>query len=115
MTAGGPSLLKGVTESPGRYSCHRLLANGAFGTKRARDDDPGFVLVSLAEPGLVVSHGPLFAFQMAEGAIPRQMLQQILRLIAERRSHRPDLHETPMLMRSKRDRREDCCYSERQR
>jgi hypothetical protein len=33
----------------------------------------------------VVSHGRYVAFQMAEVAIPRQMFQQILRLIAELR------------------------------
>lgn len=33
----------------------------------------------------VVSHGRYVAFQMAEVAIPRQMLQEILRLIAELR------------------------------
>ena len=31
----------------------------------------------------VVSHGRYVAFQMAEVAIPRQMFQEILRLIAE--------------------------------
>jgi len=33
----------------------------------------------------VVSHGRYVAFQMAEVAIPRQMFQEILRLIAELR------------------------------
>jgi hypothetical protein len=33
----------------------------------------------------VVSRGRYIAFQMAEVAIPRQMFQEILRLIAERR------------------------------
>ena len=33
----------------------------------------------------VVSHGRYVAFQMAEVAIPRQMFQEILRLIAEQR------------------------------
>jgi hypothetical protein len=32
-----------------------------------------------------VSHGRYFAFQLAEVAIPRQMFQEILRLIAELR------------------------------
>jgi hypothetical protein len=31
----------------------------------------------------IVSHGRYVAFQMAEVAIPRQMFQEILRLIAE--------------------------------
>ena len=37
----------------------------------------------------VVSHGRYVAFQMAEVAIPRQMLQQILWLIAELRPQPP--------------------------
>ena len=37
----------------------------------------------------VVSHGRYVAFQMAEVAIPRQMFQEILRLIAELRSQLP--------------------------
>jgi hypothetical protein len=37
----------------------------------------------------VVSHGRYVVFQMAEVAIPRQMFQEILRLIAELRSHHP--------------------------
>jgi len=34
-------------------------------------------------------HGRYVAFQMAEVAIPRQMFQEILRLIAELRPHHP--------------------------
>jgi len=37
----------------------------------------------------VVSHGRYVAFQMAQVAIPRQMFQEILRLIAELRPQRP--------------------------
>ena len=37
----------------------------------------------------IVSHGRDVAFQMAEVAIPRQMLQEILRLIAELRPQPP--------------------------
>ena len=37
----------------------------------------------------VVSHGRYVAFQMAEVAIPRQMFQEILRLITELRSQPP--------------------------
>ena len=49
----------------------------------------------------VVSHGCYVAFQMAEVAIPRQMFQEILRLIGELRPQPPPRqHETPMLMRS---------------
>ena len=44
----------------------------------------------------VVSHGRYVAFQMAEVAIPRQMFQEILRLIAELRPH-----EASTVMRSR--------------
>jgi hypothetical protein len=37
----------------------------------------------------VSSHGHAIAFQMAEVAIPRQLFQEILRLIAELRSKSP--------------------------
>jgi hypothetical protein len=37
----------------------------------------------------VVSHGRYVAFQMAEVVIPRQMFQEILRLIAELRTQPP--------------------------
>jgi hypothetical protein len=37
----------------------------------------------------VVSHGRCVAFQMAEVAIPRQMFQEILRLVAELRPQPP--------------------------
>jgi hypothetical protein len=37
----------------------------------------------------VVRHGRYVIFQMAEVAIPRQMFQEILRLIAELRPHPP--------------------------
>jgi hypothetical protein len=37
----------------------------------------------------VVSHGRYVAFQMVEVAIPRQMFQEISRLIAELRPQRP--------------------------
>ena len=37
----------------------------------------------------VVRHGRYIAFQMAEVAIPRQMFQDILRLIAELRPRPP--------------------------
>jgi hypothetical protein len=37
----------------------------------------------------VVSHGRYIAFQMAEVAIPRQMFQEILRLIVELRPQLP--------------------------
>jgi hypothetical protein len=41
----------------------------------------------------VVSHGRYVIFQMAEVAIPRQMFQEILRLIAELRPQPPPAPE----------------------
>jgi hypothetical protein len=43
----------------------------------------------LIKIGAKVSHGRYVAFQMAEVAIPRQMFQEILRLIAELRPQPP--------------------------
>jgi hypothetical protein len=61
---------------PRRTPC---LPNG-----RAADD------LSLIKIGAkVVSHGRYVAFQMAEVATPRQMFQEILRLIAELRPQPP--------------------------
>jgi hypothetical protein len=37
----------------------------------------------------VISHGRSIAFEIAEVAIPRQMFEEILRLIAELRSKAP--------------------------
>ena len=57
--------------------------------------DPKVCQLFIIDGAKVVSHGRYIVFQMAEVAIPRQMLQEILRLIAElrllRRRHR---HET---------------------
>jgi len=54
----------------------------------------------------VVSHGRYVVFQMAEVAIPRQMFQEILRLIAELRPQPPpeafDYHAF------KRNRQQEC-------
>ena len=62
----------------------------------ARDAEPieDWSLTSLREKLIkigakVVSHGRYVAFQMAEVAIPRQMFQEILRLIAELRPQPP--------------------------
>ena len=54
----------------------------------------GWSLTSLKEKLIkigakVVSHGRYVAFQMAEVAIPRQMLQEILRLIGDLRPQPP--------------------------
>jgi hypothetical protein len=56
--------------------------------------DQGPSLTSLKEKLIkigakVVSHGRYVAFQMAEVAIPRQVFQEILRLIAELRPQPP--------------------------
>ena len=40
-----------------------------------------------------MSHGRYVAFQLAEVAIPRQIFQEILRLIAELRPQPPPVHE----------------------
>ncbi len=57
----------------------------------------------------VVSHGRYVAFQMAEVAIPRQMFQEILRLIGELRLQPPPrLRETPDGDAFKSDRWEEC-------
>jgi hypothetical protein len=51
---------------------------------------PSWLLDKLIEIGAkVVSHGRYVVFQMAEVAIPRQMFQEILRLIAELRPQPP--------------------------
>jgi hypothetical protein len=56
-----------------------------------------------------VSHGRYVAFQMAEVAIPRQMFQEILRLIAElRRSHHQRGREVFDGDALKGNRREEC-------
>jgi hypothetical protein len=55
----------------------------------------------------VVSHGRYVAFQMAEVAIPRQMFQEILRLIAELRPQPPPRqHKASDCYASKRNREE---------
>src|SRR5258708_2093467 len=56
--------------------------------------DQGLVLTSLKEKLIkigakVVSHGRYVVFQIAEVAIPRQMFQEILQLIAELRPQPP--------------------------
>ena len=57
----------------------------------------------------VVSHGRYVVFQMAEVAIPRQMFQEILRLIADYgRSHHPRQHEAFDCHAFKRNRQEEC-------
>ena len=56
------------------------------GTIKITDKLEGEVIKTGAK---VVSHGRYVAFQMAEVAIPQQMFQEILRLIAELRPQPP--------------------------
>ena len=58
----------------------------------------------------MVSHGRYVVFQMAEVAIPRQMFQEILRLIAELRPqpHHPRQHEAFDCHAFKSNRDEEC-------
>ena len=50
---------------------------------------PAIIVVLIKIGAKVVHHGRYVAFQMAEVAIPRQMFQEILRLIAELRPQPP--------------------------
>jgi hypothetical protein len=72
--------------------CLQPLAGFCFGCDLEPIKD--WSLTSLKEKLIkigakVVSHGRYVAFQMAEVAIPRQMFQEILRLIAELRPQLP--------------------------
>ena len=78
---------------PSRWLLNRdSLSLGNFLRKLATPEPiKDWSLTSLQEKSIkigarVVSHGRYVAFQMAEVAIPRQMFQEILRLIAELRS-----------------------------
>jgi hypothetical protein len=64
----------------------RTLAN-AGADQGLVADQPEEKLIKIGAK--VVSHGRYVAFQMAEVAIPRQMFQEILRLIAELRPQPP--------------------------
>ena len=55
----------------------------------------------------VVSHGRYVVFQMAEVAIPRQMFQEILRLIAELRPQPPPAPAS-IVTRSRANQQEEC-------
>ena len=91
-----------------RQSCQTFAANVVRLQLHALADNLGNFLRTLATPApikdwsltslkeklikisaKVVSHGRYVAFQMAEVAIPRQMFQEILRLIAELRPQPP--------------------------
>ena len=91
-----------------RLQLHALAYNLGNFLRTLATPDPikGWSLTSLKEKLIkigakVVSHGRYVAFQMAEVAIPRQMFQEILRLIGTAAAAAPPRqHETPMLMRS---------------
>jgi Transposase DDE domain group 1 len=75
-------------------SCARLHLGNFLRTLATPDPIKDWSLTSLKEKLIevgakVVSHGRYVAFQMAEVAIPRQMFQEILRLIAELRPQPP--------------------------
>jgi hypothetical protein len=79
-----------------RLQLHALAYNPGNFLRTLATPEPikGWSLTSLRERLIkigakVVSHGFYVAFQMAEVAIPRQMFQEILRLIAELRPQPP--------------------------
>jgi hypothetical protein len=78
-----------------RLQLHALAYNlGNFLRTLATPPIKGWSLTSLKEKLIkigakVVSHGHYVAFQMAEVAIPRQMFQEIPRLIGELRPQPP--------------------------
>jgi hypothetical protein len=94
--------------SPPRVSCRTFAANAVRLQLHALAYNLGNFLRTLATPepikawsltslkeklikigAKIVSHGRYVVFQMAEVAIPRQMFQEILRLIAELRPRPP--------------------------
>jgi hypothetical protein len=75
-------------------SCARLQSCNFLRTLATPEPIKDWSLTSLKEKLIkisakVVSHGRYIVFQMAEVAIPRQMFQEILRLIAELRPQPP--------------------------
>ena len=75
-----------------RLQLHALAYNLGNFLRTLATPDPikGWSLTSLKEKLIkigakVISHGRYVAFQMAEVAIPRQMFQEILRLIGDLR------------------------------
>ena len=70
----------------GRHALVGLLRQSVFGRLAGYEDVNDAERLRRAK---VVSHGRYVAFQMAEVAIPRQMFQEILRLIAELRPQPP--------------------------
>ena len=83
---------RSFTANAVRLQLHALAYNLGNFLRTLATPEPikGWSLTSLKEKLIkigakVVSHGRYVAFQMAEVAIPRQMFQEILRLIAELR------------------------------
>jgi hypothetical protein len=79
---------------PASASCARLQSRQFLADARNTGADQDWSLTSLKEKLIkigakVVRHGRYVIFQMAEVAIPRQMFQEILRLIAELRPQPP--------------------------
>jgi hypothetical protein len=90
------AVMKDVRRHRGLASVHALAYNlGNFlRTLATPEPTKDWSLTSLKEKLIkigakVVSHGRYVVFQMAEVAIPRQMFQEILRLIAELRPQPP--------------------------
>jgi hypothetical protein len=66
------------------------LARATGGSERSAETSLSSLKEKLIKIGAkVISHGRTIGFQMAEVAIPRQMFQEILRLIAELRPTPP--------------------------
>ncbi len=85
-TMAGETLADARTGRNGRHALVGLLRQSVFGRLAGYEDVNDAERLRRAK---VVSHGRYVAFQMAEVAIPRQMFQEILRLIAELRPQPP--------------------------
>jgi len=76
----------------GHYACtcyHPLFVFNQFGDLERSALRPGNVHSADGWKDVLDPHGRYVAFQMAEVAIPRQMFQEILRLITELRPQPP--------------------------
>src|SRR5271154_4673099 len=90
------AIMPDVRRQRGRLQLHALAYNLGNFLRTLATPEPikDWSLTSLKEKLIkigakVVSHGRYVAFQLAEVAIPRQMFQEILRLIAELRPQPP--------------------------